>query len=110
MAPRSCVDLVGSLGGVQHLVEVDAIDRDHGVVLGDDVLRGDIDHLLLHVHLGADALHHRDQDVQTRRQRARVAAEVLDRIVVALRDHLDRGPQRYQRQHHYQHHEDFEAA
>ena len=104
------IDLVGGLGGVQHLVEVDAIDRHHGVVLGDDVLRGNIDHLLLHVHLVADALHHRDQDVQARLQRPRIAAEGLDRVVVALRHHLHRGPQGHQGQHDHQHDEDFKAA
>ena len=51
------VDLVGGLGRAQHLIEVDAVDGDHGVVAGDDVLRRNVDHLLLHVHLGADALH-----------------------------------------------------
>jgi hypothetical protein len=104
------VDLVGGLGGVQHLIEVHAIDGDHGVVLGDDVLRGDVDHLLLHVHLGAEALHHRDQNVQAGHERARIAAERLDRVVVALGDDLDRGPQRDQGQHDHEHDEDFEAA
>ncbi len=103
-------DLVGGLGGIENLVEVDAIDGHHGVVLGDDILRGDVDHLLLHVHLGADALHDRDQDVQARAQRARIAAEGLDRVVVALRHHLDGGPQRDQRQYDDQNHEDFKAA
>ena len=104
------LDLVGGLGGAQHLVEVDAVDRHHGVVAGDDVLRGDVDHLLLHVHLGADALHDGNEDVQAGAERARVAAEVLDRVVVALRHHLDRGPQRRHRQHDQQHREDLETA
>ena len=50
------VDLVGGLGGVQHLEEGDAVDAHHGVVAGDDVLARNVDHLLLHVHLVADAL------------------------------------------------------
>ena len=81
----SCVDLVGGAGGVEHLEEGHAVDAHHGVVPGDDVLARDVEHLLLHVHAVADPLHHRDEDVQARLQRARVAAEVLDGVVLALR-------------------------
>ena len=77
------VDLVGGLGGVEHLEEVDAVDAHHGVVAGDDVLARDVDHLLLHVHAWWPTRSiDRDEDVQAGLQRARVAAEVLDRVVV----------------------------
>ena len=49
------------------------------------------------------------EDVQAGAERARVAAEVLDRVVVALGHHLDRGPQRRDRQHDQQQREGLEA-
>ncbi len=58
------LDLVGGLGGVQHLEEGDAVDAHHGVVERDDVLARDVDHLLLDVHVMADALDDGHEDVQ----------------------------------------------
>ncbi len=104
------LDLVGGLGGVQHLEEVDAVDAHHGVVAGDDVLARDVDHLLLHVHVWPMRSMTGNEDVQAGRERARIAAEVLDRVVVALRHDLDRRPQRGHRQYDQQQAEDFKAA
>ena len=52
--------LVGGAAGVDHLVEDDAVDDDRGIVLGDDVLRRDLQHGLLDVDLAADAVDERD--------------------------------------------------
>ena len=46
--------LVGGARRVEHLVEGDAVDADGGVVAGDHLLRRHVEHLLHHVHLGAD--------------------------------------------------------
>ena len=82
-------DLIGGLDGVQELEEHDAIDRDHGVVLGDDLLRGHVQDLLHHVQPGADPLDEGCDDVQPGPQGAHVAAEPLDRVFHALRRRLD---------------------
>ena len=58
----------------------------------------------------ADPLHHRDEDVQPWLQGAGIAAEVLDRVVLALRDDLDRRPQNNDGENDKQHAEDFKAA
>ena len=83
-------DLVGGLRGVQ------APDRrqtasaeDTGIILGDDFLGRDIEHLLHHVHLGADAFDERKDEVKAGLQRLRIASEALDGIAIALRHGLD---------------------
>jgi hypothetical protein len=91
-------DLVGGLGGIQDLEEHHAIHRDHGVVLGDHLLGGHVQHLLHHVQLGADALDEGRDDVQPGRQRAHVAAEPLDRVFAPLRHRLDA----HEHEHHGQ--------
>ena len=91
-------DLIGCLRRVQHLVEGDAVDRDDGVVAGDDLLGRHVEHLLHHVHLGADAVDEGDDQVEAGRQRPGVAAETLDGVVVALRDGLDAGEQHAEEQ------------
>ena len=58
------IDLVGSLGGIEHLEECHAIDLDHGVVAGDDLLAGNLQHPLHHVHLRTNPLHERDDDTE----------------------------------------------
>ena len=55
-------DLVGGLGGVEHLEEDHAVDRDHRIVLGDDLLARNVEHLLHHVDLAADAVEERRHD------------------------------------------------
>ena len=85
MAFSQPAHLVGGARRVEHLVEGDAVGADGGVVLGDDLLRRHVEHLLHHVHLGADAVDERHDQVEAGLQRARVAAEALDRVVVALR-------------------------
>ena len=59
-------DLVACLGGVAHLEERDPVDRDGRVVLRDHVLLRDAHHLLHHVHLAADAVEERHDEVEAR--------------------------------------------
>ena len=77
-------DLVARLGGVEYLIERHAVDRHRRIVLGDHVLLRDVDHLLHHVHLAADAIEIRHDQVKAGRERARVASEAFDRPIVAL--------------------------
>ena len=93
-------DLVACFRGVEHLEERDAVHRHGGVVLGDHLLLGNVDHLLHHVHLAADAVEIGDDDVQPRRQRAGVFAEPLDGPVKALRHGFDAREQRHDHQQH----------
>ncbi len=50
------INLISGLGGIEHLKEDHAIDRHHGIVLGDNFLARDIEHLLHHVDLAANAI------------------------------------------------------
>ena len=86
-------DLVGGLGRVEHLEEDDAVDRDHGIVLGDDLLAGDVEHLLHHVHLAADAVEEGGVEVEAGAGDSGEAAEMLDRVLIALADDLHAGEQ-----------------
>ena len=99
-------DLVARLGGVEHLEERDAVDGDGGVVLGDDILLRDVDHLLHHVHSCGRCGRKRHDQIEAGLQRAGVAAEPLDGPVIALRHRLDAGEQRqndkrYKHEHKY---------
>jgi hypothetical protein len=58
--------LVGGLAGIEHLEEHHRVDADHGVVLGDDFLARNVEHLLHHVDLVADPVDERDDDMQAR--------------------------------------------
>ena len=78
-------DLVGGAPDVEHLVEGDAVDRHRGVVLGDDLLAGNVDHLLHHVELAPDAVDVGNDQPEAGRQGLVVAAEALDGVIVALR-------------------------
>ena len=49
-------DFISGFGGVEDLEEDHPVDRHHGVVLGDDLLAGDVEHLLHHVDLATDAV------------------------------------------------------
>ncbi len=59
---------------------------DHGVVLGDDLLAGDVDDLLHHVDLAADAIDEGGIEVEAGLGDLRELAEALDRIAIALAD------------------------
>ena len=83
-------DFVGGLGRIEHLIEDDAVDRHHRIVLGDDFLARHVEHRLHHVDLGADAVDERRDDAETGHQAVRIAPETLDRVDMALRDDLDR--------------------
>ena len=84
------VDLVGGAGGFQHLVEHHAVDRDHGVVAGDDLLLRNLQHVLHHVDPMTDAVDERRDHVQPGLQHLREAAEPLDRVGMPLGHDLDR--------------------
>ena len=57
-------DLVSRLARVEHLEEHHRVHADHGVVLGDDFLPRNIEHLLHHVDLVTDAIDEGVDDVQ----------------------------------------------
>ena len=56
--------LIARLRRVEHLEEDNAVDRHHGIVLGDDLLARHIHHLLHDVELAADAIDERDDEAQ----------------------------------------------
>src|SRR3546814_4071590 len=68
--------------------DLHAVHRDHRVVLGDDLLPGNIEHLLHHVHLAADTIEERGVEIESRRRDLGEAAEMLDRVLIALVDDL----------------------
>src|SRR5690606_4894428 len=82
-------DLVGRLGRVENLVEHHAVDLDHRVVLGDDVLRRNVHDLFHHVDLVPDVLHDRHEQMETRRQRVGVLAPAFHGPFIALRNDAD---------------------
>ena len=66
-----------------------AVRLDHRVVAGDHLLLRDIKDLLHHINLVADPVHDRRDQVEPRPERARIPAEALDRVLVALRHRPD---------------------
>src|SRR6185312_1004626 len=86
--------LVARLGCVEHLEEREPVDRDGGVVLGDDILLRNVDHLLHDVDLAADAIEERHDQVEAGVERARVAAKPFDGPVIALPHRFDAGEDR----------------
>jgi hypothetical protein len=78
-------DLVGGPARVEHLIERDAVDRDRGVVPGDDFLTRHVDHLLHHIELVADRVDIGKDQSEARRQSLVVLAETLDGVIEALR-------------------------
>jgi hypothetical protein len=62
--------------------------------LDNDILLRDIDYLLHDVHLAADAVDIRNDEIEAGLERAGVFAETLDRPLVALRNRLDGRDQR----------------
>ncbi len=93
------IDLVRRLGRVQHLEEHHAVHRDHGVVAGDDLLRGHVQDLLHHVLLASDLVDHRHDQVETGAQGARVTPETLDRVFHALGHPLGAQHHQHDRKH-----------
>jgi hypothetical protein len=92
-------DLIGRLGGVEHLEEHDTVDRDHGIVLGDDLLAGDVEHLLHHVDLAADAVEEGRHEIEAGLRDADEAPEVLDRVSMSLMNDLYAHNHEQQRKH-----------
>ncbi|PAV66231.1 hypothetical protein WR25_24882 [Diploscapter pachys] len=88
-------NLIGRLGRVEHLEEDDAVGRDDRIVLGDDLLTRNVDHLLHHVHLAPHAIKEGGVEVEARARRGRVSAEMFDRILIALANDLDARHQRF---------------
>ena len=81
-------DFICGLCRVEHLEEDDSIDADHGVVLGDDLLPRNVEHLLHHVHPAADAVEEGREEVQPGPRDRGEAAEIFYRILIALPDDL----------------------
>src|SRR3546814_10765580 len=79
--------------------DVCSSDLDHRIVLGDDLLPWNVEHLLHHVHLAPDAVEDRHDEVEPRLRRMGVTAEALDRIGIALLDRSQRPDQEDQRQY-----------
>lgn len=102
--------MIGSLSGVQHLIEGNGIGRNRGIVFGDHLLGRHVQHLLHHVQLGADALDEGGDEVKARLQRAGITPEALDCIAVALRHGLDPGKEHQDDEDDQHDHDDVEAA
>ena len=110
VAQRGDGEQVDRVDGVRDLVrrrlrvgdlEVDdRVDVDDEVVLGDHRLRLERDRLLAQVEQRLDAIDERDDKRQSRRQRARVAAEALDDAGPRLRDHANRLRERDENEEH----------
>ncbi|MNY04659.1 hypothetical protein D3C86_1373490 [compost metagenome] len=100
------VDAIGGAGGVHHLDEDDAVDLHHRVVLGDDFLRGNVQHLLHHVHAPTDPLDEGGQNTDARLQRLGVFAKPFHRKFTALRHDLDDAEQEDDREGREHHKED----
>src|SRR6185503_11728568 len=81
-----------------------------GVVLGDDLLLGNVDHLLHHVDLASDAIEIGHDQVEPGAQRLGVFSESLDGPVVALRHRLHAGNQRDDDEQHQHNRENIETA
>ena len=102
-------DLVAGLRRVEHLEEGDAIHPDHGVVLGDHLLARHLDHLLHDVELAPNAVDEGDDEGEPGPERARIAPEAFDRIVIALRHDFDAGGDHGDEQNEQSNDEDIEA-
>ena len=76
--------LVGRLHRVEDLVEHHAVDGDHRVVLGDDLLGVHVHHLFHHVLAHADAVDQRHDQMQAGAQSLGIAPEALHRVLLAL--------------------------
>jgi len=94
-------NLVGGLRGVEDLIESHGVGLDAGIVLGDDLLRRYVQHLLHHVQLGADRVDEGDDQVEARMQRAGIFLEAFDGVVISLRHRLDPGEQRQDDKNHH---------
>ena len=83
-------DSIGSLAGVHHLQVEHAVHADLDVVRGDTDLLLDVDGLFLEGVAVGDAFEERDENVESRRQRSRVPAQVFDDVGVLLRHNYRR--------------------
>src|SRR5205814_2602140 len=93
------VDLVSGFGGVEHLEEDHAVDRDHRIVLGDDLLAWDLKDLLHHVDSAADAIEERRDIIESRFGNADEPPEMFDRVAIALAHDFDAGHHVEQHKH-----------
>jgi hypothetical protein len=80
---------VGRRRRVHDLDEDDGVHLDGDVVLGDHLLARHVQHLLHDADLAPHRLHERHEDGDARLESAGVAAEPLDRVLIALRHDLD---------------------
>ena len=76
---------VRGLRRIEHLVEHHGVDGHHGVVLGDDLLAGHVEHLLHHVDLLADVVEERNQPVRAGRHGFGELPETFARVLETLR-------------------------
>ena len=81
---------IGRGGRVHDHDEHNGVHLDPDIVLGDHLLAGHLEHLLHHVHASADALDEGGEDGDAWLHSARVPAEALHGVLVALRHDLDR--------------------
>ena len=81
-------NFIGRLGGIEHLEEHHAVDRDHRIVLGDDLLSRNLKDLLHHVDLVADSIDKRRYIIEPGLGHSNEPPEMLDRVAIALADDL----------------------
>ena len=62
-------DFIGGAPGVDHRIERDAVDLHRRIVLGDDLLARNVDHLLHHVELTPDRVDIGQDQAEPGRQR-----------------------------------------
>src|SRR4029453_10666222 len=79
-------DFIGSRPGVRYLEVDHGVDRNHEVVLGNDWLRREGHHLLTEVEQRQEPVDERNQDGETRVERALVLAEAFNDAGTCLRD------------------------
>ena len=95
------VDLIGGLGGIENLEEHHAIDRDHGIVLGNDFLRRHVHDTFHHVELGADTVNHRHDQVKAGSQGPGVATEAFNGVFASLGNGLHAHDDQHYSQYQY---------
>jgi hypothetical protein len=101
--------LVGGAGRVEDLVEGGGVDADPRIVAGEGLLGGHVEHLLHDVDLVPDPLDVWNDQPEAGPQRAREAAEALDRVGVALRNGANTERDCQDREEHEGDDEDVEA-
>src|SRR5665213_379737 len=76
--------VISGLVSVHNDQKDDGIHRDRGVVLGDDLLAGDLDGVLHHVHAAAHPVNEGDDELEAWLERGDILAEALHHDLIAL--------------------------